>query len=45
MKIVDVETAPDVYIDKFLPREISTMSRCYGHPNVVGGGVCQLTRD
>jgi len=35
IKIISTASAPEVYITKFLPREVSTMNRCYRHANVV----------
>ncbi|CAK8688431.1 unnamed protein product [Clavelina lepadiformis] len=35
IKIISTSTAPDIYITKFLPREVASMNRCYLHPNVI----------
>nr|XP_039253184.1 serine/threonine-protein kinase par-1-like [Styela clava] len=35
IKIICADSAPKVYISKFLPREIATMNRCYKHINVL----------
>ena len=35
IKIISTASAPEVYVTKFLPREVSTMNRCYRHANVV----------
>jgi len=35
IKILDVDSAPETYMNKFLPREIASMSKCCGHANVI----------
>jgi len=35
IKVISIDLAPKKYIRKFLPREISTLNRCYGHQNVI----------